>query len=255
MDRLDDVALGDILAHGDDGSAVVVGIAADAVEVLHPAVGGMRISRTDAKLLLPARAAPMIETAPNPWPVVRRAVPGIAIWTFARSEPLAQAAVRYWRRTKRREDIALLAAAIRRFGAPSGTSLADLVLGGAAARVTVIEKGVGGALSLRRTDRADVIEFIELFDKQMAAIDELWKVIAQARMTPRQVYEVGLYLISQPGYQNRCWDCTGGVHSSVNPRCPSCGWLVCGCGACKDGGTCERYRRRVRSEDLGNLAF
>lgn len=34
-------------------------------------------------------------------------------------------------------------------------------------------------------------------------------------------------------YRNHCWNCRTPLHSTFNPECPLCAWLVCVCGACR----------------------
>lgn len=34
-------------------------------------------------------------------------------------------------------------------------------------------------------------------------------------------------------YRNVCWNCHTPLHSTFNPNCPECGWLVCTCGGCR----------------------
>jgi hypothetical protein len=34
-------------------------------------------------------------------------------------------------------------------------------------------------------------------------------------------------------YRNVCWNCHTPLHSTLNPRCPICSWLVCICGGCR----------------------
>lgn len=52
-------------------------------------------------------------------------------------------------------------------------------------------------------------------------------------------------------YQNHCWACHTPVDEAFNPHCPTCGWLTCLCGACRDPrhakGTCpmERFLFRL----------
>ena len=44
-------------------------------------------------------------------------------------------------------------------------------------------------------------------------------------------------------YRNVCWNCRTPVHSSFNPHCSACGWLVCVCGGCRAPNFVDRQGR------------
>lgn len=48
-------------------------------------------------------------------------------------------------------------------------------------------------------------------------------------------------------YHRWCWSCRAVVDAATNENCPSCGWLVCWCGACRD----PKWRDRNTKEVAG----
>jgi hypothetical protein len=44
-------------------------------------------------------------------------------------------------------------------------------------------------------------------------------------------------------YRNICWNCHTPLHSTLNPNCPECGWLVCTCGGCRSPTYVDVYGR------------
>lgn len=42
-----------------------------------------------------------------------------------------------------------------------------------------------------------------------------------------------------------CWKCRKPLHSTFNPDCPICRWMVCVCGACQDPYKVDKHGRRL----------
>ncbi len=86
--------------------------------------------------------------------------------------------------------------------------------------------------------------------RQLRILDAIRARLGEPRLTAEQRATIRIAVLAKldsPGeYRNTCWHCGMPVHSRFNPRCPTCSWLACICGACRKPnyvdakGVCQR---------------
>ena len=83
--------------------------------------------------------------------------------------------------------------------------------------------------------------------RRIAIIDAIRSHLERPALTEaeqRRIESAVRASLSDPGaYSNFCWKCGTPVHSSFNPHCSACGWLVCMCGGCRAPHFVDRHGR------------
>ena len=89
----------------------------------------------------------------------------------------------------------------------------------------------------RRTYARPLSRGDEAVLSQLKIIDAIRVRLGESPLTPQQratVRNAVLAKLDSPDeYRKKCWHCGAPVHSRFNPRCPTCSWFSCVCGACR----------------------
>jgi hypothetical protein len=172
-------APGDILDAAFYDSVTFVAQVPTAVEALHPVEGKVVVS-SSASLLVPTRAASKI---PADWPVVERAVPGVAIWPHLGREDLRAAALRHFSTTFRRRDIAFFAAGLRLFEPSKPLSLEPVIH--------------ARRLSASSLSDHQAVEFTRILGRQIAGGDRLLEANGYSKLTPRYIIDLADRIVNE----------------------------------------------------------